>query len=88
MCSKRSRGKHTGNRLANLTPEQLVELKLKKQTTWKNKSKEEREEYAMRLNEIRSNFSEEKKASIRKKKQESWNRKSKEEKTRIIESTK
>lgn len=76
------------NPLSKLSEKQLEEMKKKKQQTWNNKTKEEREKYAKKLSELRTNFSEKKKADIRKKKQDAWNKKSDEEKNRIINSIK
>lgn len=91
-CSLRSSGENNPmygkNPLSKLSEKQLEEMKKRKQQTWNNKTKEEREKYAKKLSELRANFSEEKKADIRKKKQEAWNKKSDEEKNRIINSIK
>lgn len=90
-CSLRSSGKNNPmygkNPLSNLSEQELKKIREKKQQTWKNKSDNERKEYAKRLAELRANFSDEKKSDIRKKKQETWDKKSDEEKAKIKRKT-
>lgn len=90
-CSLRSSGKNNPmygkNPLSNLSEQELKKIREKKQQTWKNKSDNERKEYAKQLAELRANFSDEKKADIRKKKQEAWDKKSDEEKAEIKRKT-
>ena len=90
-CSLRSAGKNNPmygkNPLSNLSEQELKKIREKKQQTWKNKSDNERKEYAKRLAELRAKFSDEKKADIRKKKQEAWDKKSDEEKAKIKRKT-
>ena len=72
----RERKHHTGiNPYHNKSEQELLQIKKRKQQSWKNKSKEELQAYSEQLSKQRKNYSEQKKNEIKLKKQNTWKNK-------------